>query len=404
MSSSPAIDTARHVYQLKSWQKMLYLIAGMLFVTFGAVFGPILFSAASNGIPGVLVAFFFLGFGVYMLAQAFRAQLVIEGSRIEVRSAFRERSADLADIEGFRTISSRNGTYTQLQLKAGLGSISISNSFDTDDDYRTWFKQATDLDQRDREQILNEISQEVELGSTPQERLDALATAKTWAVFISIVTGVAAAALAFGPPPVQFIAAVLVALAPLTALFLMQRSPLLYAMFKQKADPRGELSFVLILAAFGLLIHCGGLHFVSMQPLLYFIVPIGLIYVAVYYSISNKGSSRPGTIIAVLFFAGMYSYSLGMVADTLTDHATATVYSAQVLDKHLSRGRSTTYYLNLAPWGPIENPGQVSVPMRTYDTVEPGDQVCLRLHPGSLHVPWYQLADCSAQYGPANSP
>ena len=381
---------------------MLYLLAGMLFVTFGAVFGPILFSTGSNGAPAVLVMVFFLGLGAYMLAQAFRAQVIIEGSRIEVRSAFRERNADLADIEGFRTVSSRNGTYTMLQLKAGLGSISISNSFDTDDVYRAWFKQVTDLDQRDREQILSEISQDAELGGTPQERLNALANAKTWAVFLSVVTGVGGAALAFGPAPLQLVAAIVAVLAPLIALFLIQRSPLLYAIFKQKADPRGELSFVLILAAFGLLIHGGGLHFVSIQPLLYFIVPFGLIYVASFYSISDKTQSRPGTIIVVLFFAGMYSYGLGVVADTITDHATATTYSAQVLNKHVSRGRSTTYYLNLAPWGPIENPSQVSVPMRIYDATEPGDEVCLRLHQGSLHIPWYQVVDCSTQYGPAN--
>jgi len=198
------------------------------------------------------------------------------------------------------------------------------------------------------------------------------------------------------------VAAIVAVLAPLIALFLIQRSPLLYAIFKQKADPRGELSFVLILAAFGLLIHGGGLHFVSIQPLLYFIVPFGLIYVASFYSISDKTQSRPGTIIVVLFFAGMYSYGLGVVADTITDHATATTYSAQVLNKHVSRGRSTTYYLNLAPWGPIENPSQVSVPMRIYDATEPGDEVCLRLHQGSLHIPWYQVVDCSTQYGPAN--
>ena len=58
----------------------------------------------SDIIPAALVAAFLLALAAYFFGVALRSRLVIEGTRIEVRGAFRERSADLGEIEGFRTV------------------------------------------------------------------------------------------------------------------------------------------------------------------------------------------------------------------------------------------------------------------------------------------------------------
>lgn len=398
MDSFPQAYTGRHEYTLKSWQKLLYLLVGMVFLTFGVVFGPLLFRASAASLPAAVPALFFLGFGIYMLAQAARARLILDGTRIVVRSAFRERTADQGDIEGFRTISTRNGSYAQLQLKQGLGTISIPNAFDTDDDYRAWLQKLTDLDQRDREEILAEISEKADLGATPEERLQALPTARTWGVFLAIVTGAAGAGLVFGPVELRFPMAAVLVITPLVAAMLLHRAPLLYALFKQKADPRAELVFVPILAGFALLIRASGLHFLSNQPLLLIAVPVALAYMAAFATAGGRGGSRPGSLLGILFFVGLYSYSLAMVADTLGDRGAVQTYSAQVLGKHMSSGRSTSYNLSLAPWGPKTEPSRVGVSSSTYRAVSPGDEVCLQLHPGNLHAPWYRVSACGVAF------
>jgi heme-degrading monooxygenase HmoA len=383
---------------MKSWLRLVYLLAGMALLTLGVLLGPALFRSSTGNLPVIVPGLFFLGLGIYMLAWVARARLVIDGARIEVRDAFRERSAELSGIEGFRTIRSRNGNYTQLQLRQGMGTISIPQSFDTDDAYRAWMQRLTDLDQRDREEILAEVSRNEALGTTPEERLQALPTARTWALFLSLVTGVAAAGLAFGPTPLRIPAAVVVALAPLAAVGLLYRAPLLYAVFKQKADPRAELSFVPLLAGFGLLIRMGGMHFASAQPLLAVAVPLGLAYAAALAGAARNGGSRPGSWIAVVFFAGLYSYPLAVTVDTLGDHGATGNYAVQVLGMHVSRGRSTSYYLRLAPWGSVATSDQVSVSAATYNAVQPGDEVCVQVHPGNLHVPWYRVAACGTRF------
>lgn len=357
-------------------------------------------SLASGRSIALISTIFSLAGGAYMFAWALRARLVLDGTRIEVRSAVQEKSADRSEIEGFRTFSSRNGTYMRLYLKEGRGNILVSRDFETDGDYDAWFRQIPDLDQRDREKILDEISREDALGSTPEERMGALATAKTWSIFLLVVSIAAAVVLNFAGVEFRMISAVVVAAAPVVMLGLLWRTPLLYAVFKQKADPRAEVSFGLMVAGFGLLIRDRGVHLVSTQPLLWLMALIALAFMAGLWNSLGKGVSIMGKAVGLLFFAGMYSYGLVVLADTLPDHSPATPYATTVVGKHISSGRSTTYTLRLAPWGPIQQTNGISVSSDTYARTDIGDTVCLDLRPGALHAPWYAQVRCDGQVAP----
>ncbi len=398
MNSISQEPTGRHEYALKSWMKLVYLIGGVFFLVMGAAFGPTLFRTSTTALPAMLPVLFFIGFGVYMLARLARARLVIDGSRIEVRSAFTDRSAERSEIEGFRTINSRNGTYIKLLLRDGRGSITIPQSFDTDDAYRAWMQGLTDLDQRSRDEILAEVAQQEDLGSTTEERLKALPTARTWALILSLATGLAAAGLAFGPVPLRLPGLVVLVIMPMIAVVLLHRAPLLYAIFKPKADPRAEMVFIPMAAGFGFLFRASGVNFVSLQSLLMIAVPVALVYGVTFVTAGRRNATQPGAWIAAIAVAGLYAYGLTATADTLGDRGAATSYETEVMSKHVSHGRSTTYYLDLAPWGPFTFVHQVRVPSSTYRAVVEGDEVCVQLHPGALHVPWYRVTDCETPF------
>lgn len=403
MDSFSHLPAMRREYTIKAWMRLLYLCLGVFFLTFGVFFGPALYRSETHNLPAALPAVMFFGFGVYMLAMVARSRLIIDGTHIQVQTAFRERSAEVGDIEGFRTIRSRNGSYIWLQLRHGGGSITIPYIFDTDGDFATWLRQVPDLDQRDREKLLAEIEQQPALGGTPEERLSALPTARTWAVFLAIVTVAAAALLLMGPPLFRAFAIAILVLTPFAAAWLLHHAPLLYAFFKQKADPRAELSFVPLIAAFGLLIHAGGLHFVDIRQLALIAVPLALAYFAAFASAVRVGALRPGVMFAVAFFACLYSYGLAAVTDALGDSAVAASYRVEVLERHVSHGRSTSYSLTLAPWGDRQEPARVGVSGSTYGAVGIGDQVCIQVHAGNLRVPWYWIAACSQAF-PNNMP
>ena len=395
MDSFPQLPAIRREYTIKAWMRLLYFCLGVFFLTFGVFFGPALYRSETRNLPAALPAVMFLGFGVYVLAMVMRSRLIIDGTRIQVQTAFRERSAEIGDIEGFRTMRSRNGSYIWLKLRQGQGSITIPSIFDTDGDFAAWLRRVPDLDQRDREQILAEIAQQSTLGATPEERLNALPTARTWAVFLTVVTVAAAALLLLAQPFFRSLGVAILVLTPFAAAWLLHHAPLLYAFMKQKADPRAELSFVLLIASIGLLIRSGGLHFVAIQQLALIALPVALAYFAALASAVRIGAARPGALIAVALFACFYGYGLTAVTDALGDSTVGGSYRVEVLEKHVSHGRSTSYSLTLAAWGDRQEPARVGVSGSTYGAVEIGDQVCIQVHRGNLRVPWYRISACS---------
>lgn len=394
MDAIPRYVPGRREYGVKIWLRMIYLLAGMGFLVFGLALGPVLLRAPARGLAAALPGLCLLGFGIYMLATVARSRLVIDGTRIEVHTAFRERSADLNEIAGFRTIRSRNGNYTWLKLREGRGSITIPYTFDVDEDFRAWLRQVPDLDTEDRNAILGEIAEEQSLGATREERLSALPTARTWGIFLAIVAGLTAVGLAIAPPALRALCAAVLSISPLVAAVLLHRAPLLYAVFKQKSDPRAELSYVLLIASFGLLLHAGGLHLVLVQPLLLVAAPVALACFAGFAGAARAGSGRPGIWFALAFFACFYGFALAMVADTLGDSEVAATYRPEVLDKHVSHGRSTSYTLTLAPWGARPQAESVGVSASTFRRVQIGDSVCVEAHRGNLRVAWFRIAAC----------
>jgi hypothetical protein len=377
---------------MKGWLRVFYVLFGLFLCGMGVFFARMLSQQPKVG-AAALVGIAPLAIGMYLLAMALRSRLVIEGTRIEVRGAIREKSAEIGEVEGFRTIRTRNGSYWRLQLKQGRGSINIMQWFDCDE-VRAWLQQLTDLDEQDRRQLLGEIEQDQELGATREQRLGRLTSAKQLNVGLSAIAVAAAVGLFAGGAQWRLPAAMVLTLVPVAVLYLLNSEPLLYALGKSRRDPRTELSIALLAAAMGLFFSSLQTHFVSPMPLLPLIVVVGLIFIAGFYMLGRKGPHTGGFHGIVLMCAGFFGFGLIAASDTLLDHGKATTYQAQVVGQHTTSGRSTTYYLDFGAWGPFSGANKVSVPYSVYQSVAPGDMVCFDVHPGALRAAWFLRVGC----------
>jgi hypothetical protein len=387
-----AIDTSRHEYPLSGWQRGFSLIFGLILAGIGAFGGYAAFAHTKNGAPVFLTIIPF-ALGIYLLVMALRSRLVIDGTRIEVRYAFTEKTADLNEIEGYRTISTRNGSFWQLKLKEGRGTISVQQSYDCDE-LRAWFKQLTDLDERDRNALLDQIEQNQKLGATPEDRLAKLDKAKQWNIGLSALAIAAALGFWLGGDALHVPSGVVLALLPAALFYLVHREPLFYAIMKPKRDPRTDLSIAFIACGLGLTFGNHGAHFVEILMMLEYAGLVALLCCAGIYMAARQNPQFWGAMIGMLFLAGAYGWGLAAAADTVLDRSTPASYTATVQDKHENHGRSTSYYLDLGPWGPIQRSNDVSVSHTIYNTAFIGEQVCLELHPGLLHVQWYRMVAC----------
>jgi hypothetical protein len=57
----------------------------------------------------------------------------------------------------------------------------------------------------------------------------------------------------------------------------------------------------------------------------------------------------------------------------------------------MSKGKKTSYYLKLHPWGPRTSAADVSVPYSVYKNVDIDGVVIVHLYKGGLDIPWYQV-------------
>jgi hypothetical protein len=384
------------VYWMRGWQRALYIVIGMAFGGLAVLIYYVATQHSQSG-PPLVIALFPLAICAYFLAVVIRARVIIDRDHIEVRGAWREQSAELSDIEGYRTFQTRNGSFWRLQLKQGRGFVTVQKWFDCDD-LRAWRQQLTDLDEQDRNALLEEIKRSQDLGTTPDERLDALKQANHLNIALSAVAIAAAVVLFANQGPIRLAAAIILTLVPAVVLYLMHKEPLLYTVGKPKRDPRTDLTIAILASGLGLMFGGIVMNFVSYGALLESGALIAAAYIFAFFTFTQKAPRALNFLTIMLIYGCMYGYGLVTVADTLLDHAPATIYATSVIGEHEVHGKSTTYYLDLAAWGPFERTNKLSVRHSEFLQAQIGEAVCLALHPGFVHAPWYTRVECGARF------
>ncbi|SHN25525.1 hypothetical protein [Chitinophaga sp. CF418] len=95
-------------------------------------------------------------------------------------------------------------------------------------------------------------------------------------------------------------------------------------------------------------------------------------------------------VIMVLIFLGN-GYGFVVTTNAILDKEGYEYYETTVTDKHISKGKSTTYYLTLQPWAHQPESERESVSRKLYGEVEIDGKVGIYYYPGAFHIPWYQI-------------
>ena len=73
---------------------------------------------------------------------------MFDGTRISIRYAMKERSADFSEIESYSFKSTGKATFWRIDLKSGE-SLSINQAFDVDDAFNDFLAHLKEVDDRD---------------------------------------------------------------------------------------------------------------------------------------------------------------------------------------------------------------------------------------------------------------
>lgn len=400
MSSVEELKGTRREYRLKGYSAYPLVLAAVI-----AVLVPWIYSV-DGVVPAALVAVLTILGSVYLCLGMQQSRLVVDGSRIEVRGMGQNRSVDLSEVAGTRTMSDRHSNYRVLCLKDGSRPIRFSQ-YATDGAFDSWLSQVPDLDGQEREHLLQEIAADEELGATPEARLAVLHPAKHFSIGLLIVAGVAAAGLIWGPAAWHAPCFWVVSAAPIAAAALLLRFPQLYTILQRNKDPRAELSPALFLAGFVLFVSASKINFVAgtgvlgaSHGLLKDAGIVAFFWIAAFIRPAMRSAQVGSALVWVAVIGLSYCYGVTANANVVADYATPERYVTRVLEKYTTvshgRGRSTIYHLRVQRWGPYpDGPMSMRVQRSVYTATHTNDLLCIQLHPGWLDAAWYEAAPCT---------
>lgn len=86
-----------------------------------------------------------------------------------------------------------------------------------------------------------------------------------------------------------------------------------------------------------------------------------------------------------------YSYSFGAysVSNCLFDNSSPKYYQTNIVQKEISTGRSTTYYIIVTSWHDAEKIEKVTVNAEEYNLTSVGDNIAIAEMKGFFGTPWY---------------
>jgi len=334
--------------------------------------------------------------GIYLLTAAVFYRVILQTDSIQVFEIYHRRDLARCAIEGCSHFSNAQGPSGWVLIpKPGFGGkIQLSRFLKTDKDFLSWIRSLPELDHGKKRAAEQEradaIASMKQRGFTDLSirRLRQLASGLNFAVY-----GLGLASF-FVRDPNHLLTWAMIALPWLAILLVGKFSP--YFRFGgPRSTPLPDLSLVLMIP--GLFLMLGALQRIA---------PIGWegpSLLTVFGSAILVGSAfwrdpwlkkHRGTTVLLLFLCCSYGYGAGMQVNALLDRSTPQTYRVIVSAKRVSHGKSTSYHLTLAPWGPEVNGQDLMVAYSQYAAVKPGDAVCMLLRAGALGVTWSELGRC----------
>ena len=387
-------------YKLSTSGKWLVSVLGLVMVSSSLV-GAIFFwlnneSRTAGGLAMLMaVCAVFASMGLYLLAVAVFYRVILQADSIEVFEIYRRRYLPRLEIEGrAHFIYGQGMSAWVLVPKPGFGGkIKLSTLLKTDKAFLTWIHSLPDLDLEKKRTAERERSQAV-------ASIKAQGVAELTLRRVASGLTVAAYALGFGSfllsDPDHVLTWSLLAL-PWVGILLVAKFAPFYRFGGPRNSPLPDLTLALI--GPGLFLALGAMRSIA---------PVGWegpLRISVLGSFILVGTAfwrdpwlqkHHGTTVLLALICCSYGYGAGMQVNALLDRSTPKSYRVIVTAKHVSHGRSTSYHLRLAPWGPEVNGQDLMVSRSTYAGIKQGDTVCMVLRSGAMGVAWSKLARCDS--------
>jgi hypothetical protein len=325
------------------------------------------------------------------MEQTRRMRFTIDDAGIEVVEWRRPRRLLHEQIAGYRL---SRGKAPQLVLEPrqpGVKALKVPLVREMEGpEFQAWLSRLTDLDGRDRASSEAEVLASPALGATPAERASALASAK------KVANALNAAAMLVGfwvlliPRPYGLAVVAAYAL-PVIALAVATLGRGRYQLLGSRNDARPQLVLPLLMPGLCAVPRAFDFELVAPFALLVPAAVTGLVLGVVVLAADRAVRRKPAWLLLLVPLLAGQAAGATTVANCLGDPSPPSTYRVEVLGHRVVRGKRTTHYLTLAPWGPRTWAEEVQVSSLVYAEVEDGKVVEVVLRSGRLDLAWFRV-------------
>lgn len=324
---------------------------------------------------------------VYALIDAGKGAVILTREFIIQRDVFYERKIFLDQIKGFRLTE-----HYLIFEPAGNGKkIRVSRYYEGFQLLANWaFDNYVNLDYAAKVKSEIEILSNEELGLTPDQRENMLASARRVCKYLNNGVWILVIWILFFPKPYEVVITVAV-IFPLMLIGVgyRYRGIIQYDDDEKSAYP--SVAFAMILTSLSFLLRVMfDYNLLEYAVLWNTIIPLSVLLTVVYVlpmNVKINSIKRVFLLTMVTLFMLCYSFGTYVSINCLLD-SSETVYTTTIAGKRISKGKTTTYYLELNPWGDRKEIEDVKVSREHYESVDIGDETEVTQHQGALGTPW----------------
>lgn len=327
------------------------------------------------------------------LSETIKGKFVIDSGKVYSVGTFSNRELIFDEIKGYRI----NDKYIFIESNTeGKKKIKVSNYFGKTGEIKEWLSERyPDLDMlnetQEREDILNNDS----FGLSTEQRLEKLTQATKVAKILNWSGGIIAAWTLFLPKPYDY--AIIVSIGwLLVCVAVLKYFGGLIKVNEKKGTAYPSIFIAIVSIGFGLSLR--GLRDFNVFDYSNLWLPVSAITIAIVtFIIAGNKEFKLNTaeeyfsvlVISLLIFG--YSYGAVVILNCMYDKSTPEIFTAKILDKRISSGRSTTYYLKLTPWGRQKEIDDVAVSKELYRNHAVNEEVEIYFFKGLFDIPWFNV-------------
>lgn len=331
---------------------------------------------------------------VFGLIDVYKGRFIIKEDRLVSIGVFKTKELRFEEIKGFTVneqyIFVEPNTKEQKRIK-------ISQYIGGYHEILTWLTtKYENLDIKNAQAEEQEILNDENVGWSREIREEKLSNAKKISKIINWLGGISFAWTLFYPKPYDY--AVLSALIiPIIALIAVKSSGLI-RIDQKNGSAYPSIIYALIFPSMGLMARAlfdYDIFDYSNVWLKTALVSVTFIFILLINQkeITFRKKQDFLTISSLIMFLFAYGFGTVIYLNCNLDKSEPEHFTATIIDKRVSTGKHTSYYLKLTAWGKQKEVDEVSVSKGLYKRVEIDNEINIYFRNGKFEIPWYIVTD-----------